>query len=271
LETSLPSYSHTSQKDKDAILAQILRLNAIIIKVILPDNITITEKQYLSKIYKTLGLKTPSTTQPKKASNETMETLWEAIELNVMNNIKSYILKTYTNNILKHFAMKLGYIVKQYAKYLPAHVAQSERDDLTTISQLEFLETFKAWKPSKCEEIWPLAYTRINGAMKDHIRYVSKSDPSRFYDWITDAAYIYMSQSNDDDFEYKIETGIELREAMKVLTFREKRIVIAYTNKDLTFQTISKKLGLSESQTSRLYKKALEKIKKELTKAPSRL
>jgi RNA polymerase sigma factor (sigma-70 family) len=132
---------------------------------------------------------------------------------------------------------------------------------------LEFVETFKVWDPKKADTIWPLAYTRINGAMKDHIRYITRSDPSRLYDWVTEAAYIYTLTSEDHNFADKIESGIELNQAMEVLSFREKRILVAYVKKDETFQTIAKKLRLSESQISRIYNKSIEKLRKELAKS----
>ena len=130
------------------------------------------------------------------------------------------------------------------------------------MAQLEFLETFKVWDPEKSDAIWPLAYSRITGAMKDHVRYITKSDPTRFYDWVTDAAHLYLDMKKGDSFEQKIETGVQLGAAMEVLTVRERQIVVAHTRKDHTFQMIADDMDLSESQISRIYKKAIEKIKK---------
>ena len=155
-------------------------------------------------------------------------------------------------------------MIHRYAKVLPKYVAESELDDLRTVAQLELIESLKVWDPDKSDEIWPLAQTRIIGAMKDHIRYITKTDPSRFYDWITDAAYVFMVINNRADFEHQIETGVQLNQAMKALSYREKTIVISHTKDDQTFKTIGDRLGISESQISRIYKKAIEKIKKEL-------
>ena len=152
-----------------------------------------------------------------------------------------------------------------YVRQLPQHVGQSESDDLKTIAQLEFIETYKAWQPTDNQDIWPLAYTRITGAMKDHIRYITKSDPSRIYDWINDAAYIYMATEKDNSFEKEIESGIQLNKAMECLNPREKSIVINYTKQDLTFGQIGQEIGVSESQVSRIYKNALKKMKEALT------
>ena len=144
---------------------------------------------------------------------------------------------------------------------MPYHISLTEGDDLTTIAQLELIETFKAWQPSKNPDIWPLAYTRVNGAMKDHIRYISKSDPTRFYDWVVDAANLYLAVNNDNSHESTIENSAELDRALSSLTQKESQIVTLYINEDLTFKDISKKLNISESQISRIYKAATKKIK----------
>ena len=196
----------------------------------------------------------------------TIDTTWDQIGEKVLNNIKVHLLRHYPSEILRHYNPKIDSVVKRYSRYLPSYVAESELDDLKTIAQLEILETLKVWNPSKSEEIWPLAYVRITGAMKDHIRYITKSDPSRFYEWVSDAAYVYLTVNKRADFEHQIENGLHLKQAMEVLDLREKKIVNAYIRDDLTFQTIGQKLNISESQISRIYKSAILKIKKELKK-----
>ena len=109
--------------------------------------------------------------------------------------------------------------------------------------------------------MWPLAYMRINGAMKDHIRYISKSDPTRFYDWVTDAANLYLAVNHDNAYESSIENSTELERALTHLNNKEKTIVKLYINQDLTFGEIAKRISLSESQISRIYKGAVKKIK----------
>ena len=110
-----------------------------------------------------------------------------------------------------------------------------------------------------------MAYTRVNGAMKDHIRYISKSDPTRFYDWVSDAANLYLAVSNDNSYEETIENSTELDRALDSLSEKEQKIVILYLNKDLTFKQISEKIDLSESQVSRIYKESVKKIKEILS------
>lgn len=194
--------------------------------------------------------------------NKRSEVLWEKVGTKVVNNIKIFLLNHYLEAIMWEYTSRLDAIVNRYARYLPLHVAQSEKDDLKTVAQLEFLETIKAWDPEKNTAIWPLAKVRIIGAMKDHIRYVTKSDPSRLYDWITDAAAMFEMVSDRADFENEIENGVQLNNALACLSEREKQVVIAHTKHDLTFKQIGDKVGVSESQASRIYKKAIEKVRK---------
>ncbi len=195
---------------------------------------------------------------------QTAEKIWKKISQKVLNTIKIYVLQHYISEILDYFLPKIDIVVKGYSKHLPPYVAQSERDDLRTLAQLEFIETLKVWDPDKSQDLWPLAHARIIGAMRDHIRYITKSDPSRFYEWITDAAYLYMTINNRADVETHIETGMQLNQAMNTLTSRERKIVIAHTKEDQTFKRIGDQMGISESQISRIYKKAIQKIKKTL-------
>ncbi len=193
-----------------------------------------------------------------------IDQLWPTISQPILNRVKLYFLKQHVDAMLYYYGQKIAYVAKRYARSLPGFVAESEMDDLMTIAQLEFIETIKAWDPNRSDDIWPLAYTRIVGAMKDHIRYVTKSDPSRVYDWITDAAYTYMAVQSRADFRQTIETGIELNNAMACLSDREKRIVVSHIKNDLTFKQIGEEWEVSESQISRIYKQALAKIKKRI-------
>ncbi|NBV42844.1 sigma-70 family RNA polymerase sigma factor, partial [bacterium] len=177
---------------------------------------------------------------------------------------KIAILTRYSEEVLNAYNAKVEALVKRYARHLPYHVVDSEIDDLRTVSRLELFETLKVWLPSRNTDFWPLAQSRIIGAMKDHIRYITRSDPTRLYDWITDAAYVYMAVNDRADFQNSIETGVQLGQAMSVLTDRERQIVTLHTKDDLTFKQIGDRIGVSESQISRIYKKSIEKIKKHL-------
>ncbi|MGA0241498.1 MAG: sigma-70 family RNA polymerase sigma factor [Candidatus Marinamargulisbacteria bacterium] len=191
----------------------------------------------------------------------TFDALWKIIQPAILNTIKVHYLSYHIDDLLFNFDKKLTFLVTKYKRHLPYHISLTEGDDLATIAQLELIETFKAWQPIKNPDVWPLAYTRVNGAMKDHIRYISKSDPTRFYDWVVDAANLYLAVNNDNSHESTIENSAELDRALSSLTQKEANIVTLYINDDLTFKEISKKLHMSESQISRIYKAATKKIK----------
>ncbi|MCP4049598.1 MAG: sigma-70 family RNA polymerase sigma factor [bacterium] len=199
--------------------------------------------------------------------NEVVDQVWDRIENKVFNFIKVYILKEHANELLVAFNSRIEMLVKRYSAHLPRHVAEGEIDDLRTVSRLELIEAIKAWSYEKSKDIWPLAQIRITGAMKDHIRHITRTDPSRIYEWVTNAAYMYMAISKENEFASKIETGMQLNQAMKVLTTRDRDIVISYTKKDLTFKEIGEQHGISESQVSRIYNKSLKVLKLEMNKA----
>ncbi len=197
---------------------------------------------------------------------EKIEVVWDKMGKGILNHIKVHLLTYYVSDIILFFRTPIDVVVKKYARHLPDHVVDSEIDDLKTIAQLEFLETIKVWDPEINENIWPLAYQRIVGAMKDHIRYVTRSDPARIYDWMTEAAEVYLSVEERADFVHKFDNGDQLNRAMVGLTDREKHIVLQHTRSELTFKMIGDQMDISESQISRIYKKAIEKLKKELQK-----
>ena len=167
-----------------------------------------------------------------------MHDIWDRVSEPVLNNIKIILLKKYVPDILHFYADRIQIVVKKYAKHLPGYVVSSEIDDLYTIAQLEFIETLKSWTPDPQTGIWPLAQARILGAMKDHIRYITKSDPSRFYEWITDAAYMIMTVQKESDFSQNIDFSEKLNDIMKGVSEKERKVIIAYTQHELTFQKI---------------------------------
>ncbi len=194
------------------------------------------------------------------------KTLWEKAQDHITNFLKVYVLKSYVDQILFFYENRILMVVRKYSKNLPSYVVDSEVDDLYTIAQLEFLETIKVWVPYNHPEVWPLAQMRMLGAMKDHIRHISRSDPTRTYDWIANAAHLYIGFNKKADFFESFDRSDQLTRAMKNLTSREKKVVIAHTYEDLTFKTIGDRINISESQVSRIYKKAIEKVKKEIIK-----
>ena len=196
----------------------------------------------------------------KKSIKKTVEDEWNSIKMPIINTIKVHYLNQYSTQLLTTFEQKINFLTNKYKRYLPTHISVAEGDDLFTIAQIELIETFKAWDPEHSENLWPLAYSRINGAMKDHIRYITKTDPSRFYDWVIEAAHLYSSINDSTAIRSNIENGADLSKALTPHK-REQLIVTMHINKDLTFSKIAQKIKLSESQISRIYNGAVKKLK----------
>ena len=146
----------------------------------------------------------------------------------IIAGLKKYFLNKFPKEILKKFQAQLDVLVSKYVAHLPRHVASSEFDDLANVARLELFESIKSWDPRKNPKVWPLAQQRITGAMRDHIRYLTKSDPTRLYEWITNAAYLFMSVEQSPHFEHKIEDGFQLDKAMRILNDLERQVVVMY-------------------------------------------
>ncbi|MFC1483106.1 sigma-70 family RNA polymerase sigma factor [Candidatus Margulisiibacteriota bacterium] len=186
---------------------------------------------------------------------------WKRVEKEVVPLIKSYLIQNHTDKIFKKFQEKINGLVYNYLRRLPPHVSGSERDDLANVARIEFLETLKVWDPEQNEDPWPLAYSKINGAMRDHIRYLTKADPTRFLDWVSTAGNLFAAIEQHNAFADQVVEKVNISEAMKVLDERERIIIHERYKNDLTFDEIGKKIDVSESQVTRIYKGALEKLR----------
>lgn len=200
-----------------------------------------------------------------KNCSKKAEKLWVQMKNEIDNDIKDHLLDNYANQILNKYEPKIKGLVNKYLYKLPYHVSTMEGDDLANIARIGFLETIKRWQYDINSDVWPLAYSRINGAMKDHLRYLTKASPERLYDWITDAAYLYLQVETDNSFEEKIENGVTLDKAMTELSEREKAIIFSRFKDDKTFKDIGDQIGLSESQITRIYKSTIKKLRKVLS------
>lgn len=194
----------------------------------------------------------------------TIDKLWKKFGLKIINNMKILLLERHMEMVLKFFEQRLMMATRRYFKNLPLHVIQSEEEDMKTIAQLELIESIKIWDPISNNEVWPLAQTKIVGAMKDHIRHLTKSDPTRVYEWVTNEAQNYLSTKKEYDHTKEFDLKDQIQDAMKKLSERDRYIVYAHIKLDLTFKSIGKKIDLSESQVSRVYKKSMITLKKEI-------
>lgn len=191
-----------------------------------------------------------------------VDKLWAKIGLKIVNFLKIFLIENHVVDIMKHFSKRLIGVVRGYCRHLPLHVIESEGDDLKTISQLELLETIKVWDSINNDDVWPLAQARIVGAMRDHIRYLTRTDPTRVYDWILDSASDYMSAKKETHYVDTIDNDDQLDQALAVLSAKERLVVLSHAKQDQTFKVIGEQLKLSESQASRIYKQAIVKMRK---------
>ncbi len=194
--------------------------------------------------------------------NKIITNLWNKIGLTVVNYVKVIVLENHLEAVNEFFAERLKIIIRRYSRTLPIYVLDTEGDDLVSVAQLELIESIKSWDPIHNEEVWPLAQMRMLGAMRDHIRYLSKADPSRVYEWVNDQASNYISSKTPTDHAATFAMQDEIKQAMKELDDRERFIIYAHVKLDLTFKVIGERINLSESQVSRVYKKSITTLKK---------
>ncbi|MDR2431520.1 MAG: sigma-70 family RNA polymerase sigma factor [Candidatus Margulisbacteria bacterium] len=187
---------------------------------------------------------------------------WKKVKKAVDRDIKKHLTAKYSDQILKKYTGKINYLINKYFSSLPSHVVTTEGDDIANVALIEFFETIKVWDPERNEDVWPLAYSRISGAMRDQIRYITKSSPTRLYNWVSDASSLYLTIEQDNSFETKIESGVVLNEAIRSLDRKEKFIIISRFKHDKTFKEIGEMIGISESQTTRIYKQVIQKLRR---------
>ena len=190
-----------------------------------------------------------------------LDEYWKKNVVSISNYIKLAILKRHHKAVLATFQARMNRILYTYLHHLPRHVRDSEKEDLQTIVMIEFFETIKIWDPERHVSVWPLAYQRINGAMRDHIRFVTRSDPTRFYEWVNTAANMYMAIQENNTFESTMDNAYDLQSVLQLLDMRDQEIVVSHALHDQTFKQIAKKVQLSESQVSRIYNKSVQKIR----------
>lgn len=254
INTTIPNFPDTPQATQKIIIQQVQNLTEKVIAALLPSY---NFSGFIKEILTALDFRDSDFEEKPVPPSK----IWNQIESPILNRLKMKLIEEKSDEIIRHYDKKIQYLVRNYSRYLPKYISDVEKDDLLSIAQIELLETIKAWVPIKNSDIWPLAHSRINGAMKDYIRFISKSDPARMFEWVSDSAVIYTHFKQESNPNIKIESGYELSLAMECLDEREIKILTAYVQEDKTFSIISQELNISESQISRIYKKIIEKLK----------
>lgn len=189
------------------------------------------------------------------------------IEDRIVDAMRRYFLR-FTDAVVARYHDQIENAVRWYVKSLPRHIATSETDDLASEARIAFIDAIKTWDPRK-GDLWPFASMRVKGAMQDYLRRRGNDPIAGIYDFITQAAYVYMAFNNEEIVhESSADTTMQLDEALNVLSDTEKTVINKYYKEDKTFKEIGKELEppLSESQVSRICKTATAKMKKTIKK-----
>ena len=169
----------------------------------------------------------------------------------------------YSSETLEKYKEQINNTVRWYVSTLPRHIARSEADDLESEARIAFVECLKTWDPRR-GELWPYVSVRLKGSMQDYLRKRGGDPVAGLYEFITSAANVYMAFNRKEIVHEEVDKLLHVDSAMKDFSDKEKAVVEGYYKKDLTFKEIGKKIGLSESQVSRICKDATLKLKKEL-------
>ena len=180
------------------------------------------------------------------------------------------------NMLIEHNLRLVVYIAKKFDN---TGVGVEDLISIGTIGLIKGINTFKPDKniklatyASRCIENEILMYLRRSSRQKAE---VSIDEPLNV-DWDGNELLLSDILGTEDDGMYKgIEEEIEmklLRQAIKQLSPREQQIIdlryglSAPDGKELTQKEVATLLGISQSYISRLEKKIMKRLKKEITK-----
>ena len=184
----------------------------------------------------------------------------QEVEDRIVSIIRNRFLK-YSDEVLNKYKDQIQSAVRWYISTLPAHIANSEGDDLNSEAKIAFVDALKTWDPRK-GELWPYVSIRVKGSMQDYLRRKKMDQISGMYEWINSAAYVYLAFNKEAVVSDNVDDILHIDGALKVLTDKEKDVVEKYYKKDRTFKQIGDDIGLSESQVSRICKEATRKMRK---------
>lgn len=214
-----------------------------------------------------------------------LSTSFGSYSLNVFPNPLSkeeetQLLKIYKTDetarakLIEHNLRLVAHIVKKFEKF---DKTQDDLISIGTIGLIKGIDSFDINKNNKlttycarCIENEILMYFRANKknqnnvSLNDSIGYDKDGNEINLIDVIKDNEIDYIEEINN---KYNIEI---LNNLLNILNKREKEIIIKryglFDNDELTQKEIAENLGISRSYVSRIEKRALTKIHKELKK-----
>lgn len=178
--------------------------------------------------------------------------------------------------LIEHNLRLVVYLAKKFEN---TGVCVEDLISIGTIGLIKGINTFNPEKKiklatyaSRCIENEILMYLRRNNRVKLEVSF----DEPLNTDWDGNELLLSDILGTDDDVIYKdLETEVEislLKKAMLSLNERERQIielrfgVNRVENKELTQKEVADILGISQSYISRLEKKIMERLKKEIQK-----
>lgn len=178
--------------------------------------------------------------------------------------------------LIEHNLRLVVYLAKKFEN---TGVCVEDLISIGTIGLIKGINTFNPEKKiklatyaSRCIENEILMYLRRNNRVKLEVSF----DEPLNTDWDGNELLLSDILGTDEDVIYKdLETEVEislLKKAMRSLNERERQIielrfgVNRVENKELTQKEVADILGISQSYISRLEKKIMERLKKEIQK-----
>lgn len=182
----------------------------------------------------------------------------------IVTILRRHFLK-FSDEVLDKYKSQIDSTVKWYINNLPSVVAKREADDLTSEAKMAFIDALKTWDPRK-GDLWPYVSIRLKGSMQDYLRKRGTDPVTGIYDWVTQAANVYLAFNKELAVTETTELATQIDSVMKDLEENERKVIIGYYQDDKTFKEIGTEIDLSESQVSRICKTATQKLKKLLFK-----
>ena len=170
----------------------------------------------------------------------------------------------HSSETLEKYKNQINATVRWYVSPLPRHIQKHEADDLASEAKIAFVECLKGWDPRK-GQLWTYVSVRLKGAMQDYLRKRGGDPVAGIYEYVSSAANVYMAFNKKSIAHEEIDKTLHLDSALKDFSDKERAVIEGYYQKDMTFKEIGKKIGLSESQVSRICKDATIKLKQALT------
>ena len=181
---------------------------------------------------------------------------------------------TARDNLVEHNLRLVVYIARRFEN------TGVELDDLISIGAIGLIKAVRSFKTDKKIKLATYASRCIENEILMHLRRVSKIKAEVSFDEPLSSDYdgneLLLSDviSSEEDSAYKkLEEAHEqemLKKVVDALPERERNIIVLRYglcgNDELTQKEVADLLGISQSYISRLEKKILTKLKKELTK-----